>query len=169
MMAGPTCMLPRWLAYSREKVQDDNSQVCCSVSESSNCDVKTKLYLQPRCLDSAFEICLHFSFATLELLQVVPSCLCGFPKVWWPDLAQPDFLPNSSSKSQIVDDIHSLRRMEFGGWILEMYCCRQTLRLEVDPPNCLNGSWWSTLNTAPILDSLVRFVHPFEDDTLMID
>ncbi len=56
------------------------------------------------------------------------------------DLAQPDSLPNSSSKNQIVDDIHSLQRMEFGGWTLEMYCYRQTLRLEVDPPNCLDGS-----------------------------
>jgi len=169
MMAGPTCMLPRWPAYSREKVQDDDSQICRSVGESSNCDAKARLYLQLRCSDFAFEICLHFSSTALELLQALPSCLCGFPKVWWPNLTQPDSLPNLSSKSQIVDDIHSLRRTKFGGWTLEMYCCRQTLRLEVDPPNCLDGSWWSTLNTAPILDSLVRFVHPSEDDMPMID
>jgi hypothetical protein len=36
----------------------------------------------------------------------LPSCLCGFPEVWWPDLAQPNFRPNSSSKSKIVDDIY---------------------------------------------------------------
>jgi len=169
MMAGPTCMLPRWPAYSREKVQDDDSQVCRLVGESSNCDVKARLYLQLRCSNFAFEICLHFSSTALELLQALPSCLCGFPKVWWPDLAQPDSLPNSSSKSQIVDDVHSLRRTEFGGWTPKMYCCRQTLRLEVDPPNRLYGSWWSTLNTAPILDSLVRFVHLSEDDMSMIN
>ncbi len=169
MMAGLTCMLPGWPAYSREKVQDDDSQVCRLVGESSNCDVKARLYLQLRCLDFAFEICLHFSSAALELLQVLPSCLCGFPKVWSPDLAQPDSLPNSSSKSQIVDDVHSLRRTEFGGWTPEMYCCRRTLRLEVDPPNRLDGSWWSTSNTAPILNSLVRFVHLSEDDMSMIN
>jgi len=168
-MAGPTCMLPRWPAYSREKVQDDDSQVCRLVGESSNCNVKARLYLQLRCSNFAFEICLYFSFAALELLQALPSCLCGFPKVWWPNLAQLDSLPNSSSKSQIVDDVHSLRRMEFGGWTPEMYCCRQTLRLEVDPPNRLDGNWWSTLNTAPILDSLIRFVHLSEDDTPMIN
>ncbi len=90
MMAGPTCMLPRWLVYSHEKVQDDDSQVCRSVGESSNCDAKARLYLQLRCSDFAIVV----TYSQFDSNICVFYVFLGFLKNTWKYLIQrPIFKP----------------------------------------------------------------------------
>lgn len=92
-------------------------------------------------------------------LQILPLCICEFSKVWWSNIAKPDFLSNSSSKNQTMDDCHSLWGTNFGGCTLKIYFCSQNLQLELFTFHCFDRSWRSILNTTPILDSLVSFVY----------
>jgi len=71
MMASPTCILPRWPTYSREKVQDDDSQVCRSVGATQKPDFISNWDVQ--ILLSKF-VCISFQ----PLLNFYKPCLHVF-------------------------------------------------------------------------------------------